>query len=129
MVWKGYGFVQVSSETEAGPGAGSPSAPSFPVDLSCPPPHLSLGQREASTCSLCSHTRKWNANPGLFKEQEAESGWDPARQGASGQPGAPLCTWLDLREGCEQLQLQTQNYLKQLPDVVSELGLQRLLTG
>lgn len=69
-------------------------------------------------------------HPGLFKEQgDWRQGWAPAEQGASGRPRAPLCTWFDLLEGREQLQLQTEKYLKQLPDVVSELGFYNLLTG
>lgn len=39
------------------------------------------------------------------------------------QHGSPLCAWIDLQEAVgSPLQRQTENYLKQLPDVVSELG-------
>lgn len=69
-------------------------------------------------------------NPGYLKSRRNwRRGWAPAKRGASGRRTAPLCTWFDLLEGREQLQLQTENYLKQLPDVVSELGFYNLLTG
>lgn len=69
-------------------------------------------------------------NPGLFKERERlEARLGPGQAGCSGRPRAPLCTWFDLLEGREQLRLQTEKYLKQLPDVVSELGFYNLLTG
>lgn len=116
--------------------------PSSPWGLTAHfPPSFSgtgwVGGGSSHPCSLSSQaplvlicTRKWNVNPGLFKEQERRGrGWDRAKQGVSGRPRAPLCTWFDLLEGCEQLQLQTENYLKQLPDVVSELGFYNLLTG
>ena len=117
---------------------GGPSA-KFPVGSYCPLSSIFLWEggwaaripaalQPGPACA--DRTRKWNVNPGLFKEQERRGrGWDRAKQGVSGRPRAPLCTWFDLLEGCKQLQLQTENYLKQLPDVVSELGFYNLLTG
>lgn len=69
-------------------------------------------------------------SPRLFKEQERlEARLGPCQAGCFRSAQSPLCTWFDLLEGLKQLQLQTQNYLKQLPDVVSELGFYNLLTG
>lgn len=69
-------------------------------------------------------------SPRLFKEQEGLEAWlGPGQAGCFRSGRAPLCTWFDLLEGREQLRPQTQNYLKQLPDVVSELGFYNLLTG
>lgn len=46
--WKVMGFVQVSSETEAGPGSQEAPVPHALWTPHCPPPHLSLGQRRHS---------------------------------------------------------------------------------
>lgn len=67
-------------------------------------------------------------SPRLFKEG-LEAWLGPGQAGCFRSGRAPLCTWFDLLEGREQLRPQTQNYLKQLPDVVSELGFYSLLTG
>lgn len=101
--------------------------------------HLSVGEREAAGRPAAAQpgplgidrTRKWNVSPGLFKEQErlgARRG-RPRRVPRGGGLRGARCTWFDLLDGREQLRLQTEKYLKQLPDVVSEPGFYNLLTG
>lgn len=103
-----------------------------------PPPFSGTEGGSSHPCGFSSRahsglvgpTRKWNANPGLFKEREGlEARLGPGQAGCLRPALAPLCTWFDLLEGRERLQLQTENYLKPLPDVVSELGFYNLLTG
>ena len=69
-------------------------------------------------------------NPRLFKEPgRPEARLGPGQAGCFRPAQAPRRTWFDLLEGRERLHLQTENYLKQLPDVVSDLGFYNLLTG
>lgn len=67
---------------------------------------------------------------GLFKAQGGQRrSWSQAKQGCLGRPQAPPCTWFDLSGSRKQLPLQTENYLKLLPAVVSELHFYNSLTG
>lgn len=108
------------------------------MESQCPAPSVCLGGEPREVAGILKllrpgqlhtdRTRKWNVNPGLFKEPgRLEARLGPGQAGTLLQ--APLRTWFDLLEGRERLQLQTENYLKPLPDVVSELGFYNLLTG
>lgn len=68
--------------------------------------------------------------PGYLKSQSGRAAGQPRRvqAGCLGRQAPLTLTWFDLLDG-EQLRLQTEKYLKQLPDVVSEPGFYNVLTG